>query len=219
MSFRNFERETNLESYAERPEKSTEERVDANKDKILMSKIKDFLNPDKKEETKEDKGDGGKEEKEVKSQILKTPETLSEKEKSKVKVERLDEDDKKTDAEKTDIEKTGVEKENPDKKTENVTEQKGKKNSPFKNILDKFRKKEEKTETKVEEKENKKDIRIQPQWEPKFAKEIQEQRKRDEAYRKSDAYKKDQEARKKKKLEKKEGTDGDNEDYQRERTL
>ena len=81
MSFRNFERGERTESNAERPEKSTEERVDSKEDKKLTSKIKDFFNPDKKKEKEieEDKGDGGKEEKEVKSQILKTPETLSEK--------------------------------------------------------------------------------------------------------------------------------------------
>lgn len=214
MSFRNFERGDSPESNAESPEKSTQERADANEDKKLTSRIKDFFNPDKKKETKEEKGDGEKEEKEVKSQILKTPETLNEKEKSKVKVERLDEGDKKSDAEK----KTDVEKENPDKKGENVSEEKPEKNSPFKNILDKFKKKEEKPE-KTEEKENKSDVRTPTRRDPKFEAYLQELRDKTEAYQKSDAYKKDQEAREKQKLEKKEDTDGDNEDYQRERTL
>ena len=50
MSFRNFERGERTESNAERPEKSTEERVDSKEDKKLTSKIKDFFNPDKKKE-------------------------------------------------------------------------------------------------------------------------------------------------------------------------
>lgn len=219
MSFRNFERGERTESNAERPEKSTEERVDSKEDKKLTSKIKDFFNPDKKKEIEEDKGDGGKEEKEVKSQILKTPETLSEKEKSKVKVERLEEDDKKSDVEKTDVEKADVEKENPDKKTENDPEQKTEKQSPFKKIMDKIRKTEGKTEEKTEKTENKSDVRTPTQRDSKFEAYLQELRDKTEAYQKSDAYKKDQEAREKKKLEKKEETDGDNEDYQRERTL
>ena len=214
MSFRNLERGDSPERNAESPEKSAKERADANEDKKLTSRIKDFFNPDKKKETKEEKGAGEKEEKEVKSQILKTPETLSEKEKSKVKVERLDEGDKKSDAEK----KTDVEKENLDKKGENVSEEKTEKSSPFKNILDKFKKKEEKPE-KTEEKENKSDVRTPTRRDPKFEAYLQELRDKTEAYQKSDAYKKDQEAREKKKLEKKEETDGDNEDYQRERTL
>ena len=51
MSFRNFERGDSPESNAESPEKSTQERADANEDKKLTSRIKDFFNPDKKKET------------------------------------------------------------------------------------------------------------------------------------------------------------------------
>lgn len=218
------------EKNIEQPEKISEVKNDVKENKEIMSKTKDFLKIESIENSKEkaeklkDKEivvprEVGK--KEVRSQLLETPETVGREQKAKMNIERLPRnkevgDKEKTLENKTDIEKTEdhvenkQEKENPVKKAlQNLFG----KNKEIKNEVKEVKETKETKETK-EIKEEKKDY---PDWydnySPRMAELLKKQKKADIAYQNSDAFKKDMEARKNKKLDNTEDGGGE----QRER--